>query len=115
MATSFYTEEDLSTWERIKAAFANDWEQTKADFGSDTARDLDQNVDDTLKQMFDSDEKFENREQAMRFGYTAQRRYGSEYTEWNGDLDAKLRSEYEGHHDADRYDIRYAYGYRPRA
>jgi hypothetical protein len=34
------TAEDDSTWERIKAAFANDWEQTKADFGDDEARNM---------------------------------------------------------------------------
>ena len=43
----YYTTDDLSLWERVKKAFANDWEQTKADFGSDSARDMDQDVDDT--------------------------------------------------------------------
>lgn len=36
----FYTDNVLSTWERIKKAFANDWEQTKADFSADDARDI---------------------------------------------------------------------------
>ncbi|MDA8745863.1 hypothetical protein N9N28_14640 [Rubripirellula amarantea] len=111
--TNYYTEDDLSTWERIKKAFANDWEQTKADFGSDTARDMNQDVDDTLKQMAGSDDAFENREQAFRFGYTAQQRYHSSYPKWNDELDTKLRNDYDGDYEADRAYIRHAYGYRP--
>lgn len=110
--TDYYTDDDLSTWERIKKAFANDWEQTKADFGSDTARDMDQDVDDTVKQMAGSDDAFENREQAFRFGYTAQRRYKSEHPEWNDDLETRLRQDYEGDYDRDRAYIRHAYRYQ---
>lgn len=47
--TDYDTPENLSAWERVKKAFANDWEQTKADFGVDGARDMDQDVDDTVK------------------------------------------------------------------
>src|SRR5689334_8942497 len=97
-----YTSEELSAWERVKKAFANDWEQTKADFGSHDARDMDQDVDDTVKQMVGADDAFENREQAFRFGYTAQHRYQSKYPKWNDDLDRRLRSEYDGDYDADR-------------
>ncbi|MFH5804107.1 hypothetical protein [Alienimonas sp. DA493] len=110
-ASTFHTDEDLSAWERVKKAFANDWEQTKADFGSDSARDMDQDVDDTVKQAVGSDDAFENREQAFRFGHTANRRYTSTYPSWNDDLDAKLRDEYEGDYDADRRYIRHAYEY----
>ena len=113
-ATDYYTAEEMSTWDRIKAAFANDWEQTKADFGSDSARDMNQDVDDTLKQIFNSDDKFENREQAYRFGYTAQRRYHADHPTWNDDLDHRLRTEYDGDYDRDRHHIRYAYGYQAR-
>lgn len=110
-----YTDDDMSTWERIKKAFANDWEQTKADFGSDSARDMDQDVDDTLKQMAGSDDAFENREQAFRFGYTAQQRYSSDHPTWNEDVDTRLRNEYDGDYEADRAYIRHAYGYRARS
>ena len=114
MATSVcnYTAEEMSAWERVKKAFANDWEQTKSDFGSKTARDMDQDVDDTVKQMAGSDDAFENREQAFRFGYTAFKRHGSKFPKWNDDLDKKLRTEYDGKYDADRAYIRHAYGYR---
>jgi hypothetical protein len=110
--TRYYTDQELSAWDRVKKAFANDWEQTKADFGSDEARDMDQDVDDTVKQMAGADDAFENREQAFRFGYTAQQRYVADHPTWNDDLDMRLRSEYDGDYDADRAYIRHAYGYR---
>ena len=59
-----------------------------------------------------SDDAFENREQAFRFGYTAQTRYGSKFPKWNEDLDKQLRTEYEGNYDTDKPYIRHAYGYR---
>lgn len=110
--TDFYTEDDLTTWERVKKAFANDWEQTKADFGVEGNRDMNQDVDDTVKQMTGSDNAFENREQAFRFGYTAQRRYQTDYPKWNDNLDKQLRADYEGDYDADRKYIEHAYGFR---
>ena len=109
--SKFYTDDDLSAWERIKAAFANDWEQTKADFGADSARDMDQDADDTVKQAVGSDDAFENREQAFRFGHAANRRYTSTHPSWNDDLDGKLREDYEGDYDRDRRYIRHAYEY----
>ncbi|OYP28224.1 hypothetical protein [Rhodopirellula sp. MGV] len=109
--TNWKTEHDR-TWDRIKKAFANDWEQTKADFGIDGNRDMDQDVDDTVKQMAGSEDAFENREQAFRFGHAAQRHYRSDYPTWNEELDTKLRSDYDGDYDRDRDYIRHAYGYQ---
>lgn len=109
---AWYGAEQMSAWERIKAAFANDWEQTKHDFGSESARDLDQDVDDTVKQAAGAEDAFENREQAFRFGYAAQAYYGERYPEWNDELDAHLRDEYEGDYAADVEYIRHAYSYR---
>jgi hypothetical protein len=103
-----------NTWDRIKAAFANDWEQTKADFGSDSARDMDQDVDDTLKQMSGSDDAFENHEQAFRFGYSAQQHFEKDHPKWNDSLEKSLRDDYGGDYDADRDYIRHAYSYKPR-
>jgi hypothetical protein len=113
MATTskFCTPEDLSAWDRVKKAFANDWEQTKADFGSDTARDMDQDVDDTVKQMAGSDNAFENREQAFRFGYAARRRFRDDHPTWSRDLEPLLQKDYEGDYEADRRYIRHAYEY----
>jgi hypothetical protein len=112
--TEYYTKDELTTWERIKKAFSNDWEQTKADFGSNTARDMDQDVDDTIKQMVGSDDAFENREQAFRFGFTAQNRYKDKYPSWNKDLDTRLKIEFDGDYETSREYIRHAYDY-PRS
>lgn len=107
----WYTDEDDSTWNRIKNAFKNDWEQTKNDFGSDRARDLDQDVDDTVKQAAGADNAFENREQAFRFGHAARRNFGSDHPTWNSDLESRLRDDYEGDFARDRDSIRHAYEY----
>ncbi|HUO85073.1 MAG TPA: hypothetical protein VM534_08165 [Thermoanaerobaculia bacterium] len=109
---SWHTDENDRTWDRIKAAFRNDWEQTKHDFGADTARDLDQDVDDTVKQMAGSKDAFENHEQAFRFGHSANRNFRSQHPSWNDDLDMRLRQDYTGDYDRDRQFIRYAYEYR---
>jgi hypothetical protein len=108
----WYTDEHDSAWDRVKNAFKNDWEQTKHDFGSDKARDLNQDVDDTAKQMAGSDDAFENREQAFRFGHAAQRHYRSNYPTWNSDLETRLRNDYGTDFDRDRRYIRHAYEYR---
>lgn len=110
----WYKDEHDSAWDRTKAAFKNDWEQTKHDFGSKSARDLDQDVDDTVKQAAGSDDAFENNEQAFRFGYAAQQHYRRDYPTWNDDLDTRLRADYGGDYDRDRVHIRRAYEYRPR-
>ena len=109
---TWYTDEHDKGWDRVKTAFANDWEQTKHDFGSKTARDLDQDVDDTVKQATGAPGGFENHEQAFRFGYAAQRQYRTKYPTWNNDLERQLRSDYGGEFDRDRGFIRHAYEYR---
>ena len=109
---SWYTDEHDNTWDRVKAAFRNDWEQTKHDFGSDKARDLDQDVDDTVKQMAGAEDTFESREPAFRFGHAARRNYGTQYSAWNNDLETRLKSDYGEDWDRDRSYIRHAYEYR---
>ncbi len=108
----WYKDEFDNGWQRTKAAFANDWEQTKHDFGSKTDRDLNQDVDDTLKQAAGSRDAFENHEQAFRFGYAAQRHYKTKYPTWNNDLESQLRNDYGTDFDRDRPFIRHAYEYR---
>ncbi|CAN5693535.1 hypothetical protein BH09MYX1_BH09MYX1_59640 [soil metagenome] len=44
-----------SAWERAKEALKRDWTQTKRDFDMKGGRDLDQDVDDTLKQAAGTD------------------------------------------------------------
>ncbi|HEX2834681.1 MAG TPA: hypothetical protein VHW00_16840 [Thermoanaerobaculia bacterium] len=108
----WYTDEHDSAWQRVKAAFGNDWEQTRRDFGSDQARDLKQDVDDTVKQAASGSDGAENHEQAFRFGYAAQREYKTKYPTWNNDLETQLRNDYGSEFDRDRSFIRRAYEYR---
>tara|TARA_R100000306_G_scaffold62518_2_gene71774 strand:+ start:71079 stop:71477 length:399 start_codon:yes stop_codon:yes gene_type:complete len=98
-----------STWDNIKNAMKRDWEQTKNDFGSDDARDMDQDVDDTVKQMFGKDSRFEDHEPAFRYGHEANQRHGREHPEWNADLERKLEAEYQGDWRGDRPFVRYGY------
>ena len=109
---TWYTNDHDSAWERVKMAFRNDWEQTKHDFGSKTARDLDQDVDDTLKQAAGTDDAFDTHEPAFRFGHAAQRNYRSQYPTWNNDLETRLRQDYGTDWDRDSRYIRHAYEYR---
>lgn len=108
----WYNDEMETGWQRVKAAFGNDWEQTRRDFGSKNARELGQDVDDTVKQAVGSDDGFENHEQAFRFGYAAQRHYKTQYPNWNSDLEMQLRKDYGTDYDRDRNYIRHAYDYR---
>ena len=109
---SWYTDESDNGWDRVKAAFGNDWEQTKNDFGSSSARDLKQDVDNTVKQAVGAPGAVENHEQAFRFGYAAQSHYKKQYPAWNNDLDTQLRKDYGSDYDRDRPYIRHAYDYR---
>jgi len=108
----WYTDDYDNGWQRVKAAFGNDWEQTKRDFGSKKARELNQDVDDTVKQAAGASDAFENHEQAFRFGYAAQRHYKTKFPMWNNDLEKQLRNDYGMDFDRDRSYIRHAYEYR---
>ncbi len=48
----WWNEGHASAWDRVKDAFRRDWEQTRVDFASKNARNLNQGVSDTLKQVF---------------------------------------------------------------
>lgn len=109
---SWYTDEYDNGWERVKSAFANDWEQTKHDFGSKTARDLNQDVPDTVKQAAGSEDPFTRHEDAFRFGYAAQQNYRTQYPKWNTDLEKRLQEDYGSDFSRDRDYIRRAYEYR---
>ncbi|HKR62112.1 MAG TPA: hypothetical protein VJZ00_00160 [Thermoanaerobaculia bacterium] len=109
----WYTDEHDQGWDRVKTAFARDWEQTKHDFGSDKARDLDQDVGDTVRQATGVGDGFSNHEDAFRFGYAAQRQYKMKHPSWNNDLETQLRNDYGTSFDRDRSYIRHAYEYRP--
>lgn len=108
----WFTDEHDNGWQRVKAAFSKDWEQTKHDFGSNTARDLNQDAGDTVREATGAGDGFDRHEPAFRFGYGAQRQYKSQYPTWNNDLETQLRSDYGNEFDRDRSFIRHAYEYR---
>lgn len=106
---AWYTKDDDSAWERIKAAFRRDWQQTKHDFGGDEP-DLNQQVGDTVSQATGSkpippantktqhvDETgnvyTENDEPAYKYGYAAYRHFGNE-CDWCDDTESRLRSDW---------------------
>ena len=103
----YWKDEHQSGWERFKDAMKADWEQTKSDFGSDKAKDLDQDVDDTVKQMAGKQPIPDvDREEAYRYGYSAAL---SSDRAWDDALDTDLRSRYSGDYDRDSIYIRNAY------
>jgi hypothetical protein len=111
-------EKHESAWERVKDAMQRDWEQTKADFGAG-GRELDQDVDDTLKQAAGKDvipppatpnapggtpqkRDWKDVEGAYRYGYGARQQYGAQHADWNDKLEGTLQSEWEELKDSGR-------------
>ncbi len=109
-----------SGWENVKEALKRDWEQTKNDFGA-SGRDLDQDVDDTVKQAAGKDVipppnqanapdgtpkqrdiGWSEAETPMRYGYGARQQFGSEHRDWNDKLEGTLRNEWEETNDSSR-------------
>ena len=109
MATNYYWKSNYeSGWERFKDALAADWEQTKHDFGSDTARDLHQDVDDTVKQMAGKQPIPDvDRIEAYRYGYSAALHHDN--AAWDDTIDTDLRTNYAGDYERDLPYIRTAY------
>ena len=100
----WWNEEHESTWGRVKAAMKRDWEQTKADVSS-KGRELDQDVDDTVKQAAGKqqipplsqpnlDDDWDRAEEGYRYGVGARAQYGSTYTQWDDRLESKLRDDW---------------------
>lgn len=112
MSTNHYWKTNYeSGWERFKDAMAADWEQTKHDFGSDTARDLKQDVDDTVKQMAGKQPIPDTeRLEAYRYGYSAA--LSNENRKWDDTVDTELRTNYVGDYDRDVPHIRRAYDHQ---
>lgn len=106
-------EQHESNWERIKDALKRDWEQTKVDLKGQ-GKDLDQDIDDTLKQAVGTDaipplgvanapggtplnpqKKWDEVEHSFKYGVGARHYYGSEHKVWDDRLENKLKSEWE--------------------
>ena len=117
----WWTKENDSAWEKVKAAFSRDWEQTKHDFGAD-APDLNQDVPDTVKQAVGKENippggtpNFEDYEPALRYGYGARSQYGKQYPKWDNRLEDTLKKEWPSADDWKRNSkaIRRGYEYTP--
>lgn len=98
---SWWTSDNDSAWERVKAAFRRDWEQTKNDVGAG-GKDLNQDVDDTVGQMAGSrpippenQPNFDENEDAFRYGYAARQHYGRKYKTWDVDLENEIRRDWD--------------------
>src|ERR1051326_3197862 len=109
---TWYTNDTDSAWDRVKAAFRNDWEQTKHDFGSRNARDLNQDVDDTVKQAAGTEDASENHEQAFASGYAPRKHDKPKSPPGNKVLEKSLRPDAGASTGRDRAYIRHAYEYR---
>lgn len=92
-------------WNRAKEVFKRDWSQTKADFNVKSGQDLDQDVDDTVKQLVGRDvvpppgkpnePDYDKVEPALSYGLGAHEEYGQQYPDWNEKLESKLSAEWD--------------------
>ena len=95
----WWTKDYDTAWERVKASMRRDWDQTKHDFGGDEP-DTSQDLDDTVAQAVGKQPipprgmpTYEEMEPAYRFGYIAHQHYGNEYTNWDSELEERLRED----------------------
>jgi len=102
---TWWSKDDDSAWDKVKAAFQRDWTQTKHDFGGKQP-DLNQDVPDTVKQAAGQEHippphtpNFDEDEPAFRFGYGARRHYGKEYPAWDGTLAGTLQNDWSSSSD----------------
>ena len=93
-----------SAWQRAREAMKRDWLQTKADFGADSGKELNQDVDDTVKQAAGKEPipsinqpnpEFELIEPALAYGFGAHQQYGEKYDHWDQEVETKLRTEWD--------------------
>jgi len=108
---SWWTSNHTSAWDRVREAMKRDWEQTKYDFGVG-GRDLDQDVDETVKQaagkqaipprtVANPDDKYgpassrwNELEGPLGYGYGARLTYGQKYPVWNEELEKNLERDW---------------------
>lgn len=98
---SWWTKENDSSWDRVKAAMKRDWDQTKHDFGGDKP-ETNQKVGNTVRQAEGKEAipprgkvAYDELEPASRFGYGAQSKYRKEHPKWNDKLESQLKTEWE--------------------
>ena len=94
-----------SAWDNVKEAFRRDFSQTKADFNIKGGKELNQGVDDTVKQAAGKQsippgnqpnpQDFEKFEPALSYGFGARTEYGQKFKDWNTDLETQLEDEWD--------------------
>ena len=97
----WWNEDHDSAWERAREAFRRDWDQTKHDFGGDEP-DTHQKIRNTVKQATGKEPipprrqpVYEDVEPAYRFGYGARAQFGDEYSDWNDELESRLKHDWD--------------------
>jgi hypothetical protein len=123
---SWWTKDNDSAWDKVKAAFKRDWDQTKHDMGGNQP-DTAQNVNDTVKQASGKQPipprgtpVYEKAEPAYRFGYGARSYYRQQYPQWDSALETQLQQDWttsypEGNWDEDVVYIREGWDYDDEA
>lgn len=106
----WWTRENDSDWNRVKAAFKRDLDQTKHDFGGNKP-ETNQNALDTVKQATGTqavpprgEPVNEKVEHGYRFGYGARSHYGKKYSEWSRDLERELKRDWTSANPDPAYD-----------
>ena len=100
---TWWNDKHEGTWDRIKDAMKRDWEQTKNDLSKSKGKDLDQSAGDTVKQAAGKEPippanhpnaKWEDAEQAYRFGAGAREQYKADHPAWNDKLETRLSTDW---------------------
>ena len=96
----WWTKDNDSSWDRVKAAVKRDWDQTKHDVGGNKP-ETNQNVKDTVKQASGKEAipprgqpVYEKAEPGYRFGYGARSHYGKRFSTWNPELEKELKRDW---------------------
>jgi hypothetical protein len=107
---TWWTEENDSSWDRVKAAFKRDWDQTKHDFGG-TPPETKQNANDTVKQASGNQAipprgqpVYKKAEPAYRFGYGARSHYGKRFPKWNSELENELKRDWSSSNESGNWE-----------
>jgi len=131
----WFTDQHASAWERVREAMRRDWEQTKQDLHVKGGHELNQKIDDTVKQAAGKEPipaidranppkvvgNWDDVELPTEYGYSARARYGETHESWNADLESTLQNEWESGRAATGRDwrdvkdhVRRGYEYRNR-
>jgi hypothetical protein len=95
----WWNEQTESAWERVKAVFKRDWDQTMQKAGCQQP-DPHQHVGETVKQAVGKEAiasgmpRYEEIEDAYRFGFGARYQYDGQFPTWDMGLEARLEQDW---------------------